>query len=291
MLRRSSLGLLAGVALALMAGCSSGPVIGGKPRVPAALKVVSLSPATTELTTKFDLGMGVVGKTSACNYPPTMNSTAQIVMSGTTPDYEKIAEIKPDIVIYDKTLFSENEIAKIDQMGFKTMAWDPKSFEEYRTQMFVMASAIGGEMTSSEYIDSIYRGFSQAKGALKDKGVVDPPMMILIGQPGSYLAPGTKSFWADLATNCGVKMVGPDSAAYAPVNVELIIQSAPQFILTAEGVGAKVLSDPRLQGVPAVKTKQVYDINPDILVRRGVRVDSLIDSFNVAIGKLLERAR
>lgn len=291
MLRRSSLGLLAGVALALLAGCSSGPVIGGKPRVPATMKVVSLSPATTELTSKFDLGMGVVGKTANCNYPPTLNSTAQIVMSGTAPDYEKIASIKPDIVIYDKTLFSENEIAKIDQMGFKTLAWDPKTFEEYRTQLFVMASEIGGEMTTSEYIDSIYRGFAQAKGVLKEKGIVDPPMMILIGEPGSYMAPGTKSFWADLAADCGTKLVGPDAAAYAPVNVELIIKEAPQFILTSEGVGAKVLADPRLQGVPAVKSKRVFDINPDVLVRRGIRVDSLIDSFNVAIGKLPTQAQ
>lgn len=286
MLRRSSLGILAAALLAVMAGCDSGPVIGGKPRDPAQAKVVSLSPATTELTSKFDVGMGIAGKTANCNFPPSGNQTAQIVMSGTSPDYEKIAEIKPDFVLYDKSLFSENEISKIDQMGFKTLPWDPKTFEEYRTQLFTLSSAIGGEMTTSEYIDTVYRGFGQAKGVLKEKGLTEPPMMFLIGEPGAYLAPGTSSFWADIAKSCGLKMAGPDAAAYAPINVEAIIQAAPQFILTSDGVGAKVLKDPRLQGIPAVKNKRVFDMNPDILVRRGARIDTLVDSINVAIGKL-----
>lgn len=286
MLRRSSFGLLAAVLLAAVAGCDSGPAIGGKPRNPPFSKVVSLSPATTELASKFDLGMGVAGKTANCNFPPSGNQTAQIVMSGTTPDYEKIAEIQPGFVLYDKSLFSENEISKIDQMGFKTIPWDPKTFEEYRTQLFSMASAIGGEMTTSEYIDTIYRGFGQAKGVLKEKGLTEPPMMILIGEPGAYLAPGTSSFWADIAKNCGLKLAGPDAGAYAPINVEAIIQAAPEFLLTSEGVGAKALADPRLQGVPAIKNKRVFDINPDILVRRGARIDNLVESINVAIGKL-----
>lgn len=248
--------------------------------------MVSLSPATTELTSKFDVGMGIAGKTANCNFPPAGNQTAQIVMSGTSPDYEKIAEIKPDFVLYDKSLFSESEISKIDQMGFKTLPWDPKTFEEYRVGLFTMASAIGGEMTTSEYIDTIYRGFGQAKGVLKEKGLVEPPMTFLIGEPGAYLAPGTSSFWADIAKNCGLKLVGPDAGAFAPFNVEAIIQAAPQFILTSEGVGAKVLADPRLQGIPAVKSRRVFDVNPDILVRRGARVESLVDSINIAIGKL-----
>ncbi len=287
MLRRSSFGILAVAALmAGLVGCSSGPVIGGKPRTPAAPKVVSLSPSTTELTSKFELAQGLAGKTVNCNFPPSGNQTAQIVMSGTSPDYEKIAEIKPDFVVYDKSLFSENEISKIEQLGTKALAWDPKTFEEYRTQMFVISSAIGGEMTTSEYVDNIYRGFAQAKGVLREKGIADTPMMILIGEPGAYLAPGSSSFWADIVKNCGAKLAGPDAGAYAPINVEAIIQAAPQFILTSESVGAKFLADPRLQGVPAVKAKRVFDINSDILVRRGARIENLVDSINIAIGKL-----
>lgn len=286
MLRRGALGLLTFISLAVLAGCQSGPVIGGQPRATAAPTVVSLSPSTTELTSKFDLNRTLIGRSSSCNFPPTSIDSAEIVMEGTVPDYEKIAALKPDVVIYDKSLFSENEVGKIDQLGIKTVSWDPLTFEDYRKQLFTMASAIGGEMTTSEYIDSVFRGFAQARGVLSEKGISNPGMMMLIGQPGSYLAPGTDSFWADILRQCGVNPLGPKAKAFAPINVEAIVQADPQVIFTSTGVGAKVLGDPRLQTVAAVKNKRVYEIETDVLVRRGARIDMLVDSIGVAIGKL-----
>lgn len=109
---------------------------------------------------------------------------------------------------------------------------------------------------------------------------------MLIGQPGSYLAPGTDSFWADILRQCGVNPLGPKAKAFAPINVEAIVQADPQVIFTSTGVGAKVLGDPRLQTVAAVKNKRVYEIETDVLVRRGARIDMLVDSIGVAIGKL-----
>ncbi len=286
MLRRGVLGLLTCFSLAVLAGCQSGPVIGGQPRASAAPQVVSLSPSTTELSSKFDLNRTLIGRTAACNFPPSTISSAEIVMEGTVPDYEKIAALKPDVVFYDKSLFSENEISKIDQLGIKTIAWDPLTFEDYRKQIFTMSSAVGGEMTTSEYIDSIYRGFAQSRGVLSEKGIDQPGMMIMIGQPGSYMAPGTESFWADILKQCGAKPLGPNSKAFSPINVEAVIQANPQVIFTSTGAGAKILTDPRLQSVDAVKAKRVYEIETDVLVRRGGRIEMLVDSIGVAVGKL-----
>lgn len=286
MLRRGFIGLLTCACLAFLAGCQSGPVVGGQPRAKDMPQVISLSPSTTELTSKFDVNRNLIGRTANCNFPPTTIASAEVVMDGTAPDYEKIAALKPDVVIYDKSLFSESEIGKIDQLGIKTVAWDPLTFEDYRRQLFTMASAIGGEMTTSEYIDSIFRGFAQARGVLSEKGIEKPGMMFLIGQPGSYLAPGSESFWADILRQCGAEPVGASGKAFAPINVEAIIQANPQVIFTSKGVGAKVLADPRLQSVAAVKNRRVYDVETDVLVRRGARVEMLVDSIGVAIGKL-----
>lgn len=286
MLRRGFVGLLTCACLAFLAGCQSSPVVGGQPRAKMMPQVISLSPSTTELTSKFDVNQNLIGRTANCNFPTTTISSAEVVMDGTAPDYEKIAALKPDVVIYDKSLFSESEISKIDQLGIKTVAWDPLTFEDYRRQIFTMASAIGGEMTTSEYIDSIFRGFAQARGVLAEKGIEKPGMMFLIGQPGSYLAPGSESFWADILRQCGVNPVGPAGKAFAPINVEAIIQADPQVIFTSSGVGTKILGDPRLQSVAAVKNKRVYDIDTDVLVRRGSRVEVLVDTIGVAIGKL-----
>ncbi|NOQ67231.1 MAG: ABC transporter substrate-binding protein, partial [Desulfobacterales bacterium] len=61
-------------------------------------RIISLTPSITE--TLFSLGCGdrVVGVTDACDYPPEANSKSH-VCSWFDPDMDRIADLKPDIVI------------------------------------------------------------------------------------------------------------------------------------------------------------------------------------------------
>jgi ABC-type Fe3+-hydroxamate transport system substrate-binding protein len=65
-------------------------------------RIVSLVPSQTELL--FDLGVGerVVGVTKFCLYPPEARTTASIVGGTKNFDREKIAALKPDLIIGNK---------------------------------------------------------------------------------------------------------------------------------------------------------------------------------------------
>ncbi len=77
--------------------------------------VVSLSPSTTEVVARFASGEMLKGRTAACDYPPPVKQVP--VVASVKPEYEKIAKIKPDLVLYDALLYSESDVAKIKGTG------------------------------------------------------------------------------------------------------------------------------------------------------------------------------
>src|SRR5579871_5760908 len=78
------------------------------------LKVVSLSPATSELAA-IHLSLKVLGGTSSDDYPASSGRVPR-VLNGVKPNYEEIAQLQPDAVLYDPQLFSEGDLSKLKEM-------------------------------------------------------------------------------------------------------------------------------------------------------------------------------
>lgn len=283
MTRRALLPLLA-ASLLVGAGCQpSGPLVGGSPLAVRDAKVVSLSPSTTEIITKTGLNNQLIGRSANCNWPLNLASVS-VVMTGTAPDYEKIVGLKPNLVVYDEALFSQAEIQKIKDLGIETLGWNPNSLKEYENQAWQIVNVMGGVMMTSEYIDGIHRYIQSGEAGLEEKGLSDVRVAVVVGRD-NYLLAGTESLWADLLAQMGAKVIGPKGTSYAPMNVEAIIQGNPEVIFAA-GTGEQILKDPRLRTVKAVAGRQVYNIDADVLLRRGGRLDQLTEAFSVGLNKV-----
>jgi iron complex transport system substrate-binding protein len=265
------------------AGCvASSSAIGGKPREIAQPKVVSLSPSTTELVAKSAVPQALVGRTASCNFP--MNIQSQpIVMAGVKPDFERIAASEADYAVYDADLFSEADLSKLKEIGVEPLPFKAKTLDEFADFCYQLGRRIGGETTLSEYVDSIMKKI--AEGRVED-GRPKPRALFLTGSEGEYLALGKGSLLADIVVRMNGEVVGPDADRWSAMNAEAILAADPQVIVCA-GNASRVLADPRLAGTSAVKAKLVVDIDGDILLRSGQRMDQLVE----AIGILLNRVK
>src|SRR5271165_637676 len=74
--------------------------------------VISLSPSTSELIGQYGSYNDMVGHSAADNFPTYAAGHGEIVVT-TKPLYEKIAALKPDLILYDSALFSDQEIAQV----------------------------------------------------------------------------------------------------------------------------------------------------------------------------------
>ena len=265
--------------IALLFGCgapSSG--VANPPKEKIYSKVVSLSPSTSELIGELGAGTYLVGRSASCDRPEQMMNV-KIVVNGTTPDYEQITELAPDLIVYDKSLYSDEVVAKLQALGFETLELNAQTIDEFRDFCEKLASRIAIEMTMSRYLDKVYQSVALASGRKTTK----PRTTILLGDGSEgYLVMGVKGLQAFVIEKCGATPIGVDGEKFAEMNLEKLIDLDPEIIYS-DGSAAAVLSDARLQGLSAVKNKHVYNIDGKDILRFGARMHTIIDEIGLKV--------
>src|SRR5438552_4007728 len=110
---------LAGL-LALLAACGGGER-GATTRapLPPARRIVSLSPAVTELLYALGAGDRVVGRTTWCDYPPAVRAVPS-VGDGLSPNLEAIVARRPDLVVLYRSALNETAAQRLRALGLAT---------------------------------------------------------------------------------------------------------------------------------------------------------------------------
>ncbi|MFZ4506261.1 MAG: ABC transporter substrate-binding protein [Fimbriimonas sp.] len=262
-----------------LSGCSGQSTrMGGKTNPKVYERIVSLSPSTTELA-GLNLNVSKLkGRTAACNYPVMVSSAP--VVADVKPDYEKLALVKPDLVFYDGDLYNAQDIQKIEQLGVKTFKSSALTIDDFLKDIYRIGSLLGNETGISTYADRVYNARAQS---LANKPAREIKVALVIpGQNSEHMIVGTGAFQGDVIRAAGATPVGPTADRFVPLKVEDLIAANPDFIFTS-GKKEPILADPRLKTVKAVATKRVIALNPDVALRRGGRVDKLIETIHAQI--------
>lgn len=275
------------LALALFGCKPTVDPVGGDLNPELAKTIVSLSPSTTEIVGGSGISGTLVGRTESCNYPPVVKNVP-VVMSGTKPNFEKIASIHPDLIVLDSALYSDADTAKIKELGINTIVMDSSSIEGFRTFLIELGKATGIETRLSKYYDDFMIRVKGSKATFS-KEEVKPSVMVMLGGEGRYYVLGKNTFLADVLNEMGTEFIGADSGEYTQVSVEQILKWNPDVIFMPSGDDQKMMSDPQLSQLGAVKDKAVIGVTGDYLLRSGYRMDRLVDAMEKQINLVLQR--
>ena len=256
--------------------------MGGKRAPVVYTKVVSLSPSASELA-GGTFARAIIGRTASCNTPDKVLD-APIVMTGVKPDYEKIARLKPDVVVYDKDLISEQDLAKFKELGIQTFGFGGDTVDEFMDSFYEFGRFTRVETLGGEYAESIDRARGAANAAPPEPRVTTA--IVMPGSGAEHYIVGTDGFLADVVKCSGGRLVGPKGKLFVQLNAEWLIQENPELIISS-GPADAFMNDPRFKGLRAIKKGQIYSINSDVVLRRGAAVDRLIKR----IGQLVPMAR
>lgn len=274
------LGLTVFVLLSLVGCAPKKFLIGGQEPKNPIRTIVSLSPSTTEIVAAMQLQDKLVGKTSSCDYPLGLN-TVPIVVSGTKPDFEKIAGIRPDLIVYDEKLYANTDLSKLKSLlpQAEVMPLNADTVEKLTDYVYQVGGRCGAASFASKLADDIYAAVGNAEAG---QATAKPRVAVFTGGGGNYYVAGTESFLADVVKISGGIPVGPTGDVFAPMAIEALVKADPEIIIVAEK-GAQVLADPRLASVSALRVKptpRVYEVEPGVLLRTGPRVKGLIESLS-----------
>jgi len=252
-------------------------------------RILSLSPSCAEIICGNADTNNLIGRTSADDYPDAMLKQVPIV-SGVTPDYEQIAAAKPDFIMCDASLYSKQEIDKIKATNPSATVYvvDCDTLDDYIKQMFELGALLANEMRFNDYVNRILAAKTES---MSTKLPSTPKVAVILpSADGNDYIEGTDSFVADIVRIDGGTPVGPKGNLFVKMDPEMLVSLNPDVIICSgtkkDMTGAEaMIKDPRLQTITAIKKAgtNIGAIDPEVLERRGERVDSLIKNVREII--------
>ena len=248
-------------------------------------RIISLTPATTELMFAIGAGSQLVGATKNCNFPPEAETLTR-VGGGTLESVsrETIISLHPDLVLC-KWDNHQPLMQTLEQLKIPTLGIGPESLGELFVEASMLGRVTGHIVEADELILQMKRRLetltSQVKLIPKSQQrkvfyeVWDDPLMT--AGPGSFIGEvlrlaGMQNIFFDATTN------------YPKVSDEVVVARNPDVIFSPSTHASRVSIEKLLlrQGwgeVKAVKEKQVYIINGDFVSRCGPRLLDALDEM------------
>jgi iron complex transport system substrate-binding protein len=253
------------------------------PASAASARIVSTSPSITE--TLFALGVDrVVGVSSFCRFPAAATRLPK-VGSFLRPDTERIAALRPDLVIVHD---GPNDVPRqLAALGIRSIVVERGTLAGVYSSIRDIGAAAG-------VTDRADRLIAQLRGrldAVRAAAATRPPKRVLVimgRQPGTLsdlVAVGRGSYVNDIVTAAGGVNVldDPKLPDYPRISMETVIRLQPDLIVDAGDMGDTVEEHVRRQpitdrlwrrqlNVRAAQGNGVHAVTSDAFVIPGPRV-------------------
>src|SRR5438876_9862763 len=237
-----------------------------------ARRIVSLSPAVTELLFALGAGDWVVGRTTWCDYPPAARAVPS-VGDGLNPNLEAVAARRPDLVILYRSALNETAAQQLARLGIAAAVVRQDRLEDLARAAGLVATLTGRGAAGASLargIDSLLHAPAPPAPAAARRRVAfvvwDNPPMVIGG--GSYLD--------ELATLAGARNVFHDvESASATVAIETIAARDPDAIVvlsdTAPAAPAAFAGRREWQAVRAVRERRFVQLTGSLYGRPNSR--------------------
>ncbi|UOR00076.1 helical backbone metal receptor [Hymenobacter sp. 5317J-9] len=192
-------------------------------------RIVSLVPSQTELL--FDLGLGdkVVGVTKFCIHPAEARTQATVIGGTKNFDFEKIAALRPDLIIGNK---EENYQDGIEHLAATHTVWLsdisnlPEALDMIRRVGFIAGAKEKADALAAE-IETSFAGLAAAVSEAEK-----PPVSaayFIWRKP--YMVAATGTFIDDMLRRAGFANAFATHSRYPEISAEQLAKVAPQRIL------------------------------------------------------------
>ena len=191
-----------------------------------ARRIVSLSPAVTELLFALGAGDRVVGRTTWCDYPPATRAVPS-VGDGLNPNVEAVAARRPDLVVLYPSPLNETAAAQLERLGIAAAV-----VRQDRLEDVARAARLLGRLTGrSAAGDSLARAMDGLLSASPEPPAANPESLAFVVWDNPPMVIGGGSYLDEIATLAGAVNVFHDiGAASATVALETIVARDPDVV-------------------------------------------------------------
>lgn len=249
------------------------------------IRIVSITPATTEVACALGLEKDLVGVSTFCDYPPSVKKKEKIG-SFSDPNIEKIIMLKPDVVLATG-LEQAQAVEKMKKLGLNVIPVEPGDFEGLFRSVTEIGKACGKDKEASELVRDMRRSLDSLRMKVNRIGASLRPRVYFEIWNDPIMTAGNGSFIGEMISIAGGINIADDTGRpFSQFSAELVVERDPDVIILgymAAGPSAARSVGERAGwgGIKAVKSGRVYDdIDPDTLFRPGPRLIEGVKALN-----------
>jgi iron complex transport system substrate-binding protein len=252
-------------------------------------RVVSLSPAITELMYAIGAGTQLVGATKYCNYPSEANDIPR-VGAGTLESLsrETIVSLNPDLVLC-KWDTHEPLVESLDELGIPTLAVGADSLEQLFDEISLLASVMRTTSQAESLVDSMKTRLEKLSAVTESIPASERVSVFYEVWHEPLMTAGPDSFIGELLKIAGMRNIFDDTTQrYPKVSSEVVVHRNPDVILAPSTHATEVnieavMARQGWEGVQAVRDKKIFLIDGDQVSRCGPRLLEALEQMIRAV--------
>lgn len=274
--------LAAGTAAAASSPPSSDPAIDRAPE-----RIVSLSPASTEVLFAIGADDQVVAVDSLSNYPETAPITD---LSAYEPNIEAIAGYDPDLVVVDGT--NPDLIDGLTTLGIEVhVSPAPADLDELYAEIDALGHATDNAQSATALVEQVK---SEIDEILARVPATDEPLTFYHELDNTLYSITSQTFIGQLYALAGLENIAdaadPDgtNGGYPQLAAEYLLEADPDLVFLADtkccGETAATFAErPGFSALSAVQSGNIVLLDDNIASRWGPRVVELLDVIVEAV--------
>jgi vitamin B12 transport system substrate-binding protein len=233
--------------------------------------IIALAPHIVEML--YDVGAGnqIIGTTAFADYPEQAKKIPRIG-NYVRLQLERVIELQPDLIIAWKSGNPSDDLARLEQLGFKIIYSQPHTFSDIANEVRSFAKITGHTAQGEQVAKKFEHELAIIKNTYKNKTEITG-FYELWSRPLTTVAKGS---WPQQFLNiCKVKnpfqqVITP----YPQISIEQVLPASVQLIIQPLSVNQKDREAFNWQDwpiIPAVANKQIIQPDADAMHRMSLR--------------------
>lgn len=249
--------------------------------------IISLAPNLTEIMFALGASDKLVGVTDYCDYPEEAKNIEK-VGGMLEPDYEKVASLKPDLILMTVEGNSKSSFSAFKNLNYNIFVSNPRDIRGIKKTI----SKIGYLTNRNGQADSIIRSIDSVVTTVSNEfhGRVRFKCFVVISIT-PLITVNKDSYINDVLEVLNLQNIfGNEKLEYPTVDYESVIKENPEVIIVPVDVSnqskKKAVFDElrkKLNLTTAIKNGRLIPIDENLLMRPGPRITKLIENLKSEI--------
>ncbi len=242
------------------------------------LKIISTSPAVTEILFALGLDDEIVGVSSSCDYPQAAKSKPHLFdFSG--PNIESIIQADPDIILSDVAYgIPQDTKLLLENSGIKIVLMTYTSVDDVLDNITLIGKITDKNKEAGILVSQISKDIENVAAKAKKQ----EPKSVFINI-GGYYTPGADTFINDLITTLGANNIAESlGSGWIMISTEKLIEADPNVYIDLSVVNSGDLpTDSIILNLSALKKNKYYSYSyssneTSVLSRPGPRMSQAL---------------